>query len=213
MQRFLENRMRLVRQLLVSHPEVAYADLVLILTAVLSACAAIRWPSQKKERIDKRRFVELLVTASPLEARAGFLSVPALLTSGLITEAQTLWGEPGQSSRILRGEEIDSDVDSSALAFPSVSKKDLKQHSYACCIYEWLRCGYAHEYCAPEWVTQVPPKRENAQVSYIGRITSSGIVRMVCFHLDYLIDLADHHVRVLPDHAIARPTKWWLDEV
>lgn len=212
MRRFLEGRISLVSRLLANDPEVAYADLMLILTAVLSACAAVRWPiSQKGEGIDKVRFVELLVTASPQDARAGYVSVPALVRSGLVSEAQTPWNEPGRSTRIYKGEETDCAFDSAVIAFPAVTKKDLKRHSYACLIYEWIRCGYAHEYCVSDWVTEVPPSRKHAQVSYIGRADRHlGIVRMAHFHLDYLIDLAVHHVRTLPDHALVRPTEWWL---
>lgn len=211
MSSFFEGRIKLVRHLLADDPDVAYADLVLILTAVLSACAAARWPRQKGDRIDKERFVELLVTASPPEARAAYISVPALITSGLITEDQTPWGKPGKSIRVYRGDEIDFDLNSATQAFPSVPKKKLKQHSYACLIYEWLRCGYAHEYCAGKWHIEVPPSREKTPVSYIGRLMPHGIVRMSCFHLDYLIDLADHHVKTLPNHALTRPNEWWLN--
>ncbi len=207
MRSFLQGRIRLVRRLL-ADPEVAYADLGLILTAVLSACASSRWPGTG---IDRSRFVELLVRASPLKLRAGFISVPALLSSGLITEAQTPWARPGEWTRVYRGDEIDCDLDSAARSYPAVSKKDLKRHSYACLIYEWLRCGYAHEYCASAWTTSVPPSRETTEVSYIGRLTSSGIIRILSFHLEYLIELAAYHVSVLPDHPTSRPTKWWLD--
>ena len=212
MRSFLEGRIKLVRQFSVDDTPVSYADLVLILTAVLSACAAVRWPSQKGDRIDKQRFVELLVTESPPEAMAGYISVPALMASELITEAQTPWGKPGESTRVYRGDEIDLDLNSAAQAYPAISKKKLKQHSYACLIYEWLRCGYAHEYCANEWHTHVPPSREKTPVSYIGRLMpDGGIVRMTCFHLEYLIDLADHHVKTLPNHALIRPNEWWLN--
>lgn len=134
MRQFLEGRVRLVQQLLVDGPEVDYADLMLILTAVLSACAAVRWPTRKGERIDKRRFVELLVSASAPGARTGYISLPALLGSGLISESQTPWAAPGKSSRIYKGEEIDCDLNSALAAFPTISKKELKRHSYACLI-------------------------------------------------------------------------------
>ena len=212
MQQFLKRRIELSRRLLANDPEVHYADLVLILTAVLSACAAVRWPSTKKERIDTPRFVELLVTASPADARAGYISVPALVRAGLASEAQTPWSKLGKSTRIYTGEEIDCDLDSAVIAFPSVSKKVLKRYSYACLIYQWIRCGYSHEYCASEELTEVPPSHRRTQVSYIGGSAKcSETVRMAHFHLEYLIDLADHHVTTLPDHALARPKEWWLN--
>jgi hypothetical protein len=211
MRQSLEGRVRLVQQLLANGPEVDYADLMLILTAVLSACATVRWPSRKGERIDKKRFVELLVSTSSSDARAGYISVPALLSSGLISEAQTPWSALGKSSRIYKGEEIDCDLNSAVIAFPMISKKELKRHSYGCLIYAWSRCGYAHEYCASDRVTTVPPSREKAQVSYIGRRVGGSIVRMPHFHVEYLIDLADQHAKTLPNRPSARPKQWWLD--
>jgi hypothetical protein len=31
------------------------------------------------------------------------------------------------------------------------------------------------------------------------------------FHPEYLIDLADQHVKMLPNRPSARPKQWWLD--
>ena len=58
MRSFLLDRIRLVNELIAGGPRVEYADFVLILTAVLSACSARRWPGRG---IDRNRFVELLV--------------------------------------------------------------------------------------------------------------------------------------------------------
>ena len=59
MHRFLQGRIDLVHQLrALSTLEVAQQDLELILTAVMSACAACRWPG---EGFDRKRFVESLV--------------------------------------------------------------------------------------------------------------------------------------------------------
>jgi len=44
MRTFLQDRIHLVNELIVGGPEMAYADLVLIQTAVLSGCGAHRWP-------------------------------------------------------------------------------------------------------------------------------------------------------------------------
>ena len=58
MQSFLQGRINLVKATRGSSLSVTREDLELILTAVMSACAACRWPG---ERIDQKRFVESLI--------------------------------------------------------------------------------------------------------------------------------------------------------
>lgn len=43
-QKFLSGRLELVNFLAANVPAASYAGLVLIITAVLSACASVRWP-------------------------------------------------------------------------------------------------------------------------------------------------------------------------
>lgn len=207
MREFLLDRVRLVRELLASDIQVAYADVVLILCCVISAAASRRWPG---ERIDRRRFVELLVQHSPPDAHADWVCVPALINRGLLAEADTPYG-PGGNTRIFRDEEIDLPLSSAETTYPQVQCRELRNCSYAALIYTWLRCGYAHDYCAHENITHVPASRRSARVSYIGRGTRTGIRRMVSFHLDYLVELAEHHANTVPDVSSPHPSVWWLD--
>jgi hypothetical protein len=200
MQKFLYGRIRLVKELLQSDLAVTYADLTLILCAVLSACAARRWPRQGRN-LDKARFVSLLVKYSPPEFHTSWISVPALLNDGLITESETPWGRPGQATRVYCDEEIDLSIEDAELRYPLVSAVRLKEYSYASLIYRWLRCGYSHEYCAHDSITEIQASRRISRLSYIGRSTGKGIKRMVAFHLDYLIRLAEYHVSILPRHV------------
>jgi hypothetical protein len=210
MRDFLLDRVRLVRHLLgnCGPPQVHYADLVLILTSVISACAALRFPGNG---IDKRRFIELLVRNTPDDFHLSWISVPTLIAKGLISESVTAYAEAGQSTRIFRDEEIDREYCDARQAFPRVPFERLKSCSYAVLIYEWLRCGYAHEYCPHENITHVPASRGPARVSYIGRMTRSGLKRMVSFHLDYLIEVAEHHAANVSDTPSSQPPTWWLD--
>jgi len=209
MQEFLKQRVNLVRDLRDSHLDVHYADLMLITCAVLSACASRRWPGRGK---DKQRFIELLVNHSPDCFHASWVSVPELLNQGLIQESQTPYGQPGNHTRIYCGEEIDCSFADATVRFPNVCGRDLRRHCYASLIYERLRCGYAHEYWHHANITYVPASRSMARVSYIGRSTQTGTKRMVSFHVDYLIQLAEHHVSSLPGSCSPRPRKWWIDE-
>ena len=83
MQKFLQGRIDLVKSLLNSSLNIHYADCVLIICAVLSACASIRWP-KKEIGIDRKRFVELLIKYSPDVFHASWISIPSLLNDGLI---------------------------------------------------------------------------------------------------------------------------------
>lgn len=209
MQIFLRDRVRLVRELAAGRSGASYADLVLILTAVISACAAKRWPGKG---IDRKRFVELLVQCSPSHAHCGHVSVPSLLNSKLVSESNTPWGDPGCSTRILRDDEIDLSVRDSSVRFPGLPTSILKNHSYAHLIYTWLRCAYSHEYIIASQATEWPSSRRVARISYIGRkVGDTQLVRIASFHLDYLISLAEHHAQQLADRPHPLPATWWLD--
>ena len=136
MRSFLCDRIRLVRELLADDaPDVCYADLVLILTAVMSACAAKRYPG---DGIDRKRFVELLVRESPNEHHLSWICVPALLVSGDISEADTPWGKLGHSTRVFCDDEIDLSFADARKAYPLLTTKQTKNCSYAALIYKWL---------------------------------------------------------------------------
>lgn len=209
MKQFLENRVKLVKKLVSSVEGVSYSDIVLIITAIISACSSIKWPGTG---IDKKRFIELLVNYSPSSFRTSWISIPALINSGLLDESDTEYGKPGQKTRVFKDDEIDLSLSDANNQYPQIQIKDLKKHSYASLIYEWLRCGYAHEYCPHSSITEVQASRDKARVSYIGRITNERIERMVSFHLDYLINIAEYHVSNLADSSIPQPQQWWLEQ-
>ena len=209
MEKFLRGRLDLVNVRADDVPGANYSDLVLIITAVLSACASVRWPGT---RIDKKRVIELLVRHSPEDAHASWVSVPALIYEGLLAEIDTPYGGPGESTRIFCDHEIDLALDDAKTKYAHVSSRQLRKHSYASLIYEWLRCGYAHKYCPHESINEVPASKRNARVSYIGRGTLQGLERRISFHFDYLMELAQHHVSILPQTPSPAPSMWWIDQ-
>jgi hypothetical protein len=189
-------------------PDVSYADLVLILSAVISASAALRWPGRS---IDRQRFVELLVRESPEEYHLSWISVPALIDMGYVSESDTAYGKPGQSTRIFQDEEIDCTYADARNTYAALLPKTLKQCSYAALIYEWLRCGYAHEYSPHKNITHVPASRHDARISYIGRGTPQGVTRMISFHLDYMIRIAEYHATNAAETPEQLPPEWWAE--
>lgn len=220
MKHFLKGRLDIAKALSSDIPGATYADVVLIITAVLSACASLRWPGRG---IDKKRFIELLVRHSPEEFHTSWVSIPPLINQGFISEEETLYRN-GNFNRVFCGEEIDLPIKEASVQYPNVTSKQLRQHCYSSLIYEWLRCGYAHEYCPHENISHVPASRKDARVSYIRRLTPENREierrqfkrmqgkRKVSFHLDYLMSIAEYHVSILASKKSLPPTTWWIEE-
>jgi hypothetical protein len=213
MQKFLQGRIDLVRSL-IDNRLASYADLVLIICAVLSACASRRWrrPSKRRNGHDRGSFIELLVKYSPDDFRTSWVSIPSLINDNLIDESQTPYGNPGNTIRIYCDDEIDLSLEDAIRKYPRVLSKNLRQHCYASLIYERLRCGYVHEYCPHVTITPARPTHREARISYIGRSSGDTIRRMISFHLDYLISLAEYPVFNLPNSSSECPSPWWIDE-
>jgi len=212
MQRFLQQRVDLAEYLLSEVRLSHYADVALILTAVLSACAAHRWPGTG---INRKRFIELLALHSLERFHTTWVSVPALINDKLIQETETPYGRPGMSTMIFCDEEIDLSIQEAGNHYPNISVKHLRNHCYSSLIYVWLRCGYAHEYVANENITHVPASRRTARLSYIGRNIGGQqerLRRMVSIHPEYLIELARYHVATMPDAPCQKPQTWWIEQ-
>ena len=209
MRSFLQGRLAFARALQASSFDVTHHDLMLILTSIISACAAHRWPG---EGFDRKRFVESLIKFSPPHLCADYISIGALLELNLISEDQTEWRKPGQGDRVFTGEDVDCALLDMANRYPQLSTCELKKASYANKIYEWLRCGYAHTYWTAGNTTRVAPSQRPAQISYIGRIQSDDTtIRIAAFHLDYIFNLVQEQVSTLSDRPLQRPSKWWID--
>jgi len=209
MRRFLQGRIALVQALMGSSLPVTYHDLMLILTSVISACAAWRWPGCG---FDRKRFVESLIRFSSPSLHLDHISIGAMLELGLIKECQSPWGGLGKEDRVFTGEEIDSGLSEMSDRYPLLDVRELKKASYADTIYRWLRCGYAHTYSGAGNTTHVPPSRRPAQVSYIGRFQTDGtLIRIASFHLDYVIEVVQEQVSSLADKQMNSPGSWWID--
>jgi hypothetical protein len=115
MRGFLQGRIDLVKALRNSSLPVTQQDLELILTAVISSCAACRWPG---EGFDRKRFVESLIRFSSPELHLNFVSIGGLLELGVISDAQTPWGTFSQRIRIFTGDEIDGAIPDMAQRYP-----------------------------------------------------------------------------------------------
>jgi hypothetical protein len=211
--KFLLSRVANAKQILASFNWVTvWPDVVLMLCTVISACAAKRWPG--RSGIDKRRFVELLVSDSPADFHSAWISIPALINRGHLPESATPYGAPGNTSRIYCDHEIDLTYEQARREYPLVSTEHLKSCSYAFLIYDWLRCGYAHEYKPGEFISHMPATEREARISYIGRLETDGrITRSVTIHMEYLFEVAEYHAGRADTSPAPKPTTWWINSM
>ena len=209
---YLSERIEVARWIHSDCPTAIYADVAMPLCTILSTCAAERWPG--KRGIDRKRFVELIVRYSGPELCGDHVSIPRLVSVGELNSGATPYGRPGQDMRIFCNDEVDLPFDEATAAYPAVPRQRLRKHSYACMLYELLRCGYAHQFAANKGITTCPPSWREAKVSYISRFAnreSDDLLRMTHFHLEYLFELAEHHASILPSTCEPRPATWWID--
>lgn len=205
---YLISKVDLAIDLAYKNKHSSYEDAALITMSILSACSAWRWPGK---RIDKTRFVELLVKHSPTQFRSNWISVPALINENLILIKETKYHSEG-ITRIFQDNEIDTTLVNANSKWPVIGLVKLKKFTYANLIYERLRCGYAHQYFPHSEITQYPPSDSAKIVSYIHRgYNNNKMVIMSSFEIDYLIKLAKHHADILPDQEETKPSTWWLE--
>lgn len=194
MKEYLRKRIELARYICTT-PMASYEDVVLILTAVISACAAWRWPGKGK---DRERFIRLLTEYSLPDHHADWVCIPALINDCILQESETPYHN--NDTAIFTDEEVDLSPMDARAKYAALTEDQLRKHNYASLLYKYLRCGYAHEYIPHGTITHVPATQRAARISYIGRLgtDSDKITRMICFHPDYLFNVAEHHVSVLP---------------
>jgi hypothetical protein len=104
MRDFLQGRIDLVKALRDSSLPVTHHDFGLILTAVISACAACRWPGEGFESKAVCRIIDSIQLAPSFTLIS--LALGRFLSWGS-SPTQTPWGTPDQEIRIFTGDEID----------------------------------------------------------------------------------------------------------
>lgn len=201
----------------------SYTEAVLITCAAISAVAAHAWPG---ERIDRARFVQLLVREIP---EAQIISVP-LLVAHLEKVRRYAYARklrraflPSSGSAVVTGADVDRSVADIRAQCPRLRVKDLRQFSYANLLYERLRSPLTHQYkTGLETVPFRMTDGDDVAVSYYNWAWDPGggarpvrrrrPVRHIYFHLPWLAALTRNMGKVAD--AITRPltppTKWWI---
>ena len=200
----------------------SYSEAAILTCAALSALAAEVWPGQ---RIDRVRFIELLVRLGPSPTLASIVSVPLLVrhlestpeaASAALLKNKLLGFSP---TRIVTGTEVDRSESELLALCPTLSPRIMRKHSYACLLYEEVRSSYAHEYRPGNKSDSWPMTVCNGEsVSYVNRLLTAGIpetVRLIHFHLSWLtklaIDLATNIDTLRATLPRPVPSTWWID--
>lgn len=199
-----------------------YSESTILVCAALSALAAEVWPGL---RIDRKRFIELLVRMGDTAATSASISVPLLVQhldaegdhchSNILAKAQ-LGFSP---TRVISGPEVDIAESEILKLCPSLDPKIIREHSYACLLYEEVRSSYAHEYRPGSRVDSWAMAQYTDQaVSYVNRLLEPGTPktgRFIHFHIEWLVQLSVGLASAVDALASATPGSapavWWIE--
>jgi hypothetical protein len=205
MREFLLERVALAESLH-SNQVATFYDEAILLCSVLSACAAMRWPGSD---IGRKRFVELLVMHSPPYMACTWVSVPMLVSQGLLDPSLAQLPNPTKDNS-WRDVDVDGELDTIVKQHPTLSIDAAKSCSYASLVYAWHRGGYSNEWSADSLITCVPGSRKRARVHYIQRNIAARSEWLVGLSITYLYELAKHHAVHVAEKPYERPATWWL---
>jgi hypothetical protein len=194
-----------------------YGEAVLVLCTAISAIAAEVWPG---DRIDRRRFIELLVRYSRSQIEVQTVSVPLLL--GRLRETNALAEERTirkafadfVPSRVLTGRDVDRSEADILGVCSALSVALLREFSYANLLYQRVRSALTHEYRTGQKAVSFPMTGDDSVgVSYYNWIHD--VDRHIYFHVPWLAELtvgagetADTEASKFP---LPHPPAWWIE--
>jgi hypothetical protein len=197
----------------------SYADAVLILSSVMSGIASAIWPGKK---MDRKRFVEALVTYCKITPHPSHISLPVLVD---MLEAMGSVGATEDASllkktfiafndgRILTGADVDRNECEVLSTCPRIPLKLVREASYANVLYTEVRSGFVHEYQTGERADSHPMTSTESGISYNNWIDPR--IRRIVFHFPWLADSVNSvasSVDVISDKLpLKPPEKWWVE--
>jgi hypothetical protein len=222
---FANNRITIANALERGALGAGYYEASILLLSALSGIAAIMWPGKQK---DRKRFIELLVAHAPSTLHVTNISTALLvqnfLNSGdsrLISAAHLIKVKylPPHHSQIITGEESDGPEDEILSDCPSLTKKDIREFSYANLLDSEVRCGLMHEFSLGKYATSHPMTERDAMISYTNVLGANGQAKeykQIHFHYDWLRKLAEATASTVAALNIQLPLSdqnpWWIDE-
>ncbi len=198
-----------------------YGEAVIITCAAISALAVEVWPG---DRIDRKRFIELLVTLTGDEHEARRVSVP-LLIAGMKKKGQDAQVRCLEQrflrrdvSEVVTGQDIDRLEQEILEACPGIPLPDVRNCSYAAILYEQLRCGYIHQYQPGPAAKSWRMTERDAAVSYVNWVETPNEPpeRHIYFHPEWLFLLAGAAAEAVDEAGnLPRewPAEWWIEQI
>lgn len=194
-----------------------YSEAVLILTAVISALAAEAWPGEDK--IDRKRFNEVLIKTVPADLNTARVSVPLLIgylrktgkTANAAKAADAFTCH--DDSRVLVGKDVDRLENEIQALLPTLDLLSIRKCSYANLLYEEVRSPYVHGYQPGKRADSHSMTSRDADVSYTNWVDNPD--RSIHFHADWISRITLPIALVLDSAKnpppFPRPTKWWIE--
>jgi hypothetical protein len=203
-----------------------YADGAIVLCVSISAMASLKWI--QKDRTDRKRFIEIVAKSSQAEFD------PTMVSSPLLTQDHIEWKTKlGVSDKAFyytqdhdksEGEVMELCDENTKLRD---RKKFARKYSYACLLYEHIRCGFIHTYSTTESATsddglRAVFDRDGTKVTYANHLWSKGM-RKIYFPLAWISQVARKIGADLDSDAkrnnksfgeninLTVPDMWWID--
>lgn len=219
---WLQSKLELARFLIDSKGEEAEADAQILLCCAMSAFAATLWPG---DRIDRRRFIQLLIEFSLPAANMDFISTPVLanqlydkndVSSAAILRRKFFDVHPTQE---LKTKDVDRPEAEVAALLPTTESKTIRGASYATIVYTDLRCALIHEYSLSPNMTSFNLFGFSDAPSYVNmKLINGQQRRLLHFPYNYIADVLTSTAEALFAYwetvsawDKAQPAKWWAD--
>ena len=190
-----------------------YGEAVLVLCAALSGLAAEVWPG---DRIDRKRFVELLKDFGPKQFSSTNVSVPVLvkrLSEAAKQEATVIKSQLlNFSPSLVLTSEIDKSESDILNVCGTLDSREIRRCSYANLLYEQVRSGYTHEYKPGGSAESLPLSQSESDVSYVNYIDDH---RRIHFPVDWISGVAKGAAEAVDKRSTSlpkqEPAPWWID--
>ena len=222
MNEFFERKLALAKNLAAGNGGGGAEDAILVISALLSATAAVLWP--KRDRTDRKRFVELWARYSDDQLRPNMISLP-LVFEKLCAEKHDaaeavrllrpnqIEGIPEFEDSVISGLFVDT-ADRDVVQATGLSLREVRQYSYGNLFYRHFRSGYVHEYQVGSHGDAFRLSELRCAVLYDGGWAEPPH-RRISFDIHWIIEVTRTVTKnVLPDwqnRPLALPTTWWVD--
>lgn len=220
---FVETKLKLAQSLAAGTCGGAADDAILVVSALLSATAAVLWPKQKQT--DRKRFVELWVRYSDTSLRPNMISLPLLVEklsdddrddaaeAARRLRPDMIEGIPEFEDSVISGLSVDV-PDTTVVQATGLSLADVREYSYGNLFYRHFRSAYVHEYNVGSHGDAFRMTNLKCAVLYEGGWADPPY-RRISLDIHWVIEVARSVTKnVIADwkrRPLTLPAMWWVD--